>query len=242
MFIWATYIVFYANCGLPWHQQKTTKLTNISDFPLLETALFFLLSWSTFLMAEAAGLTGTVVSVLFPSTFTSSHFTPFTSTLQPTYSLSPPPLPPVLMFLSILQTPPKLLLNDPYFPLLSSLFFPVTSNLIPFSLLSFSLSHPHLLPLLPTPFRKLIYLVFTCNCFVAGIVAVLFCGISQAHYTYNNLSEESKRNTKQVWNNYCLKEKLCYFLASNLIYHEIQHSTTLQDTDLINCCCCCCCP
>uniref|UniRef100_A0AAQ4R8L1 Solute carrier family 9 member A6a n=1 Tax=Gasterosteus aculeatus aculeatus TaxID=481459 RepID=A0AAQ4R8L1_GASAC len=32
--------------------------TKLRDFPLLETALFFLMSWSTFLLAEACGFTG----------------------------------------------------------------------------------------------------------------------------------------------------------------------------------------
>lgn len=35
-----------------------TKFTKLCEFPLLETGLFFLLSWSAFLSAEAAGLTG----------------------------------------------------------------------------------------------------------------------------------------------------------------------------------------
>ncbi|XP_035270497.1 sodium/hydrogen exchanger 9-like isoform X2 [Anguilla anguilla] len=41
-----------------------TKFTRLSDFPLLETGLFFLLSWSAFLSAEACGMTG-IVAVLF---------------------------------------------------------------------------------------------------------------------------------------------------------------------------------
>ncbi|XP_012990329.1 sodium/hydrogen exchanger 7 isoform X2 [Esox lucius] len=78
-----------------------TKFTKLHCFPLLETALFFLMSWSTFLLAEACGFT--------------------------------------------------------------------------------------------------------------GVVAVLFCGITQAHYTYNNLSEESTTRTKQLF-------EVLHFLAENFIF------------------------
>ncbi|NXK87024.1 SL9A9 protein, partial [Formicarius rufipectus] len=78
-----------------------TKFTKLYEFPMLETGLFFLLSWSAFLSAEAAGLT--------------------------------------------------------------------------------------------------------------GIVAVLFCGVTQAHYTYNNLSADSKMRTKQLF-------EFMNFLAENVIF------------------------
>ncbi|XP_074839404.1 sodium/hydrogen exchanger 7 [Carettochelys insculpta] len=78
-----------------------TKFTKLHCFPLLETALFFLMSWSTFLLAEACGFT--------------------------------------------------------------------------------------------------------------GVVAVLFCGITQAHYTYNNLSVESRSRTKQLF-------EALHFLAENFIF------------------------
>ncbi|XP_072301821.1 sodium/hydrogen exchanger 6-like [Eucyclogobius newberryi] len=50
-----------------------SKFTKLRDFPLLETALFFLMSWSTFLLAEACGFTG-VVAVLFCG-ITQAHYT-----------------------------------------------------------------------------------------------------------------------------------------------------------------------
>ncbi|NXQ01184.1 SL9A6 protein, partial [Vidua macroura] len=88
---------------------NVTKFTKLREFPLLETGLFFLMSWSTFLLAEACGFTGKFQ-------------------------------------------------HNP-----------------------------------------------------ACVVAVLFCGITQAHYTYNNLSTESQHRTKQLF-------ELLNFLAENFIF------------------------
>ena len=123
-----------------------TKFTKLRDFQLLETALFFLMSWSTFLLAEACGFTGN----------THTHTHTHTHTIQLAFADSK----------SLGESTKLVSCED------QKCGYVVDDNPC---LLIVSLS------------RR-----------AAGVVAVLFCGITQAHYTFNNLSPDSQDRTKQV--------------------------------------------
>lgn len=114
-----------------------TKFTKLHCFPLLETALFFLMSWSTFLLAEACGFTGRFYCWSQQSLWERKRGG-------------------------------RLYGSPAVNCLVSWIFF---------------------LPLFSHWFSATL---------LTGVVAVLFCGITQAHYTYNNLSVESRSRSKQV--------------------------------------------
>ena len=131
-----------------------TKFTHVRDHPLLETSLFVLMSYLTFLAAEAAQMTGNV------SIASGCEVVVIVCACRFNYIIG------VIVLLLCHRS--------------------VITIIILLVLSSSSFSECH--------FNHFIVTTSTSS----GIVAVLFCGICQAHYTYSNMSPESKARTKQV--------------------------------------------
>lgn len=138
MYLFWIHLVKALDCCL-----YVTKFTKLRDFQLLETALFFLMSWSTFLLAEACGFTGS----------THKHYT-FT---------------------------PELVTACSFCHITDDALYIIKKRFLDWL----------------DPLNSLCLCPWLCWR-AAGVVAVLFCGITQAHYTFNNLSPESQDRTKQV--------------------------------------------
>eukprot|EP00051_Salpingoeca_urceolata_P025863 m.471454 g.471454 ORF g.471454 m.471454 type:complete len:590 (+) comp20375_c4_seq1:149-1918(+) len=75
--IWIFVLTFFGSfaigCFIGMCTALLTKFTNVKDFPLLETALFVILAYSSFLFGEGFGLSG-IVAVLFCG-MSNSHYT-----------------------------------------------------------------------------------------------------------------------------------------------------------------------
>ncbi|KAK1796664.1 hypothetical protein P4O66_009681 [Electrophorus voltai] len=110
----------------------------------------------------------------------------------------------------------------------------VVTALISFQLYHCIFTKLHCFPLLETAlFFLMSWSTFLLAeaCGFTGVVSVLFCGITQAHYTYNNLSEESTKCTKQwmliaqlpnlplvKWQTFSMLFEVLHFLAENFIF------------------------